>query len=92
MSTFFLEYTCSRVRFFGIGFFVLSRQRAKRTTPVAGPISSADRSVEALLKERVAAVFSNDGFLGEEYGHEEGQSGYIWVVNDNAQHRVKSSV
>ncbi|MBB4523483.1 hypothetical protein [Rhizobium leguminosarum] len=49
-------------------------------------MSRADRSVEALLKERVAAVFTDDGFLDEEYGHEEGQPGCIWVVD------VKSNV
>ena len=44
-------------------------------------VSEADRSVERLVRDRVAAVFPQDGFLGEEYGLTEGTSGYAWVVD-----------
>lgn len=44
-------------------------------------VSIADRNVETLLRERVAAAFPDDGFLGEEHGFREGRSGYTWVVD-----------
>lgn len=44
-------------------------------------VSEADRSVERLVRERVAAAFPDDGFLGEEYGAEAGASGYTWVID-----------
>lgn len=44
-------------------------------------VSIADRNVETLIRERVAAAFPQDGFLGEEYGHDEGSSGFTWVVD-----------
>ena len=44
-------------------------------------VSIADRNVETFLKERVAEVYANDGFLGEEFGHDEGASGFTWVVD-----------
>lgn len=44
-------------------------------------VSEADRSVERLVRERVAAVFPEDGFLGEEYGLTPGTSGFTWVVD-----------
>ena len=44
-------------------------------------VSIADRNVETMLRERVAAAFANDGFLGEEHGYQDGTSGYTWVVD-----------
>ncbi|TCQ80108.1 myo-inositol-1(or 4)-monophosphatase [Ochrobactrum sp. BH3] len=44
-------------------------------------VSIADRNVEQLINERVSAAFSDDGFLGEEYGLNAGSSGYTWVVD-----------
>ncbi|WP_296022078.1 inositol monophosphatase family protein [uncultured Agrobacterium sp.] len=44
-------------------------------------VSIADRNVETMLRERVAAAFSGDGFLGEEHGYDDGVSGYTWVVD-----------
>ena len=44
-------------------------------------VSIADRDVETFLRERVAAAIPEDGFLGEEFGHQEGSSGYTWVVD-----------
>lgn len=44
-------------------------------------VSIADRNVEKLLRERVEAMFAEDGFLGEEFGHTQGSSGYTWVVD-----------
>ncbi len=44
-------------------------------------VSIADRNVETFLKERVAEIYASDGFLGEEFGHDEGSSGFTWVVD-----------
>ena len=44
-------------------------------------VSIADRNVEQLLRQRVEAMFPEDGFLGEEFGHTQGASGYTWVVD-----------
>ncbi|MCP8894768.1 inositol monophosphatase family protein [Shinella daejeonensis] len=44
-------------------------------------VSIADRDVEKRIRERVAAAFPGDGFLGEEDGYKAGASGYTWVVD-----------
>jgi len=44
-------------------------------------VSIADRNVETFIRQRVAEAFAADGFLGEEYGYQEGQSGLTWVVD-----------
>ena len=44
-------------------------------------VSIADRNVETLIRDRVAAAFADDGFLGEEYGLNASASGYSWVVD-----------
>ncbi|ACP21689.1 Inositol-1-monophosphatase (plasmid) [Sinorhizobium fredii NGR234] len=44
-------------------------------------VSIADRNVETLIRERVAAELPEDGFLGEEFSPVEGASGYTWVVD-----------
>jgi myo-inositol-1(or 4)-monophosphatase len=44
-------------------------------------VSIADRNVETLIRDRVAAENLGDGFLGEEYGLAAGTSGYTWVVD-----------
>lgn len=44
-------------------------------------VSIADKEVETLLRERIAASFPDDGLLGEEYGLQEGTSGFRWVMD-----------
>lgn len=44
-------------------------------------VSIADREVENFIRNRVSEMFSEDGFLGEEFGLVEGGSGYTWVVD-----------
>ncbi|WP_454856187.1 inositol monophosphatase family protein [Rhizobium binxianense] len=44
-------------------------------------VSQADKAVEALIRERIAAAFPDDGVLGEEEGLAEGASCYLWVVD-----------
>jgi myo-inositol-1(or 4)-monophosphatase len=44
-------------------------------------VSIADRNVEKMIRQRVEAMFADDGFLGEEFGLAAGNSGYTWVVD-----------
>lgn len=44
-------------------------------------VSIADRNTEKLIRRRVEAMFPQDGFLGEEFGHTAGSSGYTWIVD-----------
>lgn len=44
-------------------------------------VSIADREVENLIRARLREVYPDDGILGEEYGLEAGNSGFIWVVD-----------
>lgn len=44
-------------------------------------VSAADRAVEDLIREGLAATFPDDGFLGEENGLKGGSSGFTWVVD-----------
>ncbi|MFC4626320.1 inositol monophosphatase family protein [Daeguia caeni] len=44
-------------------------------------VSIADRNVEKLIREHVTKHFPEDGFLGEEFGLNEGSSGFTWVVD-----------
>ena len=47
----------------------------------ASPVTIADRDAESLLRDRVAAQFPQDGFLGEEHGEVESQNGLRWIVD-----------
>jgi myo-inositol-1(or 4)-monophosphatase len=44
-------------------------------------VSEADHAAERLIRERLAAARSDDGFLGEEGGDVTGTSGLRWVVD-----------
>jgi myo-inositol-1(or 4)-monophosphatase len=44
-------------------------------------VSIADRHVETLIRQRIEAMFPEDGILGEEFGHQSGKSGYTWVID-----------
>ena len=45
------------------------------------PVTIADRGAEELLRSRIAAAFSADGIIGEEFGRTEGTSGYTWILD-----------
>jgi histidinol phosphatase-like enzyme (inositol monophosphatase family) len=45
------------------------------------PVTEADRQAEQLLRRRIAAVFPDDGILGEEYGEQTGTSGFRWILD-----------
>ncbi|MFZ5830610.1 MAG: histidinol-phosphatase [Planctomycetota bacterium] len=45
------------------------------------PVTVADRQAEEHVRRRILAAFPDDGILGEEFGSQEGQSGYRWIVD-----------
>jgi histidinol-phosphatase len=45
------------------------------------PVTVADREAELLLRERIAAAFSDDAILGEEFPERAGTSGYRWILD-----------
>lgn len=44
-------------------------------------VSQADRQVENLVRQRISALFPDDGLLGEEQGLLAGASGFTWVID-----------
>ena len=54
---------------------------ADRKSSIVDVVTAADREVEALVRDRLAAARPDDGFLGEETGGTAGTSGYTWVVD-----------
>ena len=47
----------------------------------ASPVTIADREAEQLQRKRIAAVFPDDGILGEEFPEHPGSSGYRWILD-----------
>ena len=45
------------------------------------PVTLADRGAEKVIRETIKAAFPDHGFLGEEYGTEEGDSPYVWIID-----------
>ena len=45
------------------------------------PVTLADRGAEKVIRETIKQVFPGHGFLGEEYGIEEGESPYVWIID-----------
>lgn len=54
---------------------------AATKSTLADIVTDADREVEQLIRDRLAAERPDDGFLGEESGAGEGSSGITWVVD-----------
>ncbi len=54
---------------------------AATKSALADIVTEADREVELLIRERLAAARPDDGFLGEESGAERGTSEITWVVD-----------
>ena len=44
-------------------------------------VTEADQAIERLLRERIRAVHPDHGFVGEEYGDEEGAAGVRWFID-----------
>ncbi len=49
--------------------------------PDGTPVTAADRAAEALVRERVAGAYPDDGVLGEEEVERVGTSGRRWIVD-----------
>ena len=45
------------------------------------PVTAADRAAERLLRARIRAAFPQDGLVGEEFGGEEEEAEYVWVLD-----------
>jgi myo-inositol-1(or 4)-monophosphatase len=44
-------------------------------------VSNADRELETLVRDAIAATFPDDGIVGEEHGRTPGTSGYTWIID-----------
>lgn len=49
--------------------------------PVFDPVTEADKGAERAIREIIRRERPDDGILGEEFGEEEGTSGYRWVLD-----------
>ena len=49
--------------------------------PDATPVTDADRAVERLIRDRIAASRPGDRMLGEEYGGEASREGRLWIID-----------
>ncbi|MDE0556213.1 MAG: inositol-phosphate phosphatase, partial [Candidatus Poribacteria bacterium] len=45
------------------------------------PVTYADRGAEKAIRETIKRAFPDHGFLGEEYGTQEGTSPYLWIID-----------
>jgi myo-inositol-1(or 4)-monophosphatase len=68
------------------GMLAAARRRqgvrvAATKTALADIVTDADREVEALIRERLAAARPGDAFLGEETGSHAGSTPITWVVD-----------
>ena len=45
------------------------------------PVTIADREAEATIRQLLASAYPQDGILGEEFGSEEGSSGFRWIID-----------
>ena len=45
------------------------------------PVTIADREAEIKLRELIRRYYPHDGIEGEEFGREEGTSGYSWLLD-----------
>ncbi len=45
------------------------------------PVTRADTEAERAIRETITQAFPDHGFLGEEYGTQEGTSPYMWIID-----------
>ncbi len=45
------------------------------------PVTLADRGAEKVIRDTISRTFPNHGFLGEEFGTQEGTSPYMWIID-----------
>jgi len=63
----------------------LIRDAVKQTTEVElkgdlSPVTPIDRAVEAEVRERITSRYPQHGILGEEYGQQQAQAEFVWVL------------
>jgi myo-inositol-1(or 4)-monophosphatase len=80
------RYQLARAMARELGEEALALFRARETLVIEskGPqdmVSAADRRIEQLVRERVAAAFPDDGFLGEEGGMDRRDARFLWVID-----------
>lgn len=63
------------LRYFRSARFVVERKADD------SPVTIADREAELLLRRLVRREFPQDALVGEEYGHQEGTSGFRWIFD-----------
>jgi histidinol-phosphatase len=44
-------------------------------------VTEADQAIERLIRERISNLYPDHGFVGEEYGDEEGAAGIRWYID-----------
>lgn len=49
--------------------------------PDGSLVTIADREAETLLRNRIRTAFPSDGLHGEEFGRDEGDSGFTWLLD-----------
>jgi histidinol-phosphatase len=64
---------------FALGYY--NQGIAVEWKPDNSPVTVADKGAEDLIRKEVKKHFPDDGFFGEEYGHEPGTSGYRWIID-----------
>ena len=47
----------------------------------SSPVTVADRQAELLLRERIGNLFPDDGIVGEEFGQQQGATGFRWILD-----------
>lgn len=45
------------------------------------PVTLADKEAEKAIRQTITQAFPDHGFLGEEYGMQEGTSPYMWIID-----------
>lgn len=45
------------------------------------PVTLADRQAEALMRDLIRREFPNHGIIGEEYGSENGDAEFVWILD-----------
>lgn len=45
------------------------------------PVTAADRESEQYMRDEIAKHYPQDGIVGEEYGEQEGESDYCWILD-----------
>lgn len=45
------------------------------------PVTIADRNAEEIMRAEILTAFPDDGIVGEEFGEQQGTSGYRWILD-----------